>query len=114
MNRISYPVVKLGAVRVGAVESTWWAGFERIEIETAPPAPPAASEVAYSSSITRPACSCKILNGKRMGQGCSIPTEGFPGSTVQKGGGGDGPSTLAVVGGVAGAGLVLALLAGTL
>lgn len=114
MRQVAYPVVNAGPARLGTVGEVWWAGFEMIAAEAAPAAPPAASEVAYSSSITRPACSCKILNGKHMGQGCSIPTEGFPGSPVVKGADGDGPSTLAVVGGAAGAGLVLALITGVL
>jgi len=113
MSQSAYPVVNAGPARLGTVGGVWWAGFERVEVQAAP-APPEPSDVAYSSSITRPACSCKILNGKRMGQGCSIPTEGFPGSPVKKGAASDGPSTLAVVGGAAGAGLVLALLTGVL
>ncbi len=108
MQPLAYPVVNLGARRLGTVAEAWWAGFERVE--EAPT--PVKDEVAYSSSITRPKCACKILNGKGLGQGCSIPTEGFPGSSVARDGG--GPSTLAVVGGVTGVGLILALATGIL
>ncbi len=107
MQATAYPVVNLGARRLGTVAEAWWAGFERVEESPAP-----VDKVAYSSSITRPKCACKILNGKGLGQGCSIPTEGFPGSSVARDGG--GPSTLAVVGGVTGAGLILALVTGIL
>ena len=113
MQRTVYPVLNGGPARIGRAEASWWAGFEQIvevEAESAPPA----EEVTYSSSITRPACACKILGG-RLGQGCSIPTEGFPGTSVAKpNGNGEGPSTVAVVGGLAGAGLVLALATGLL
>ncbi len=109
MYQTAYPVVNRGTARIGASEVSLWAGFERVAVEErlAP-----VDEVTHSSSITRPQCACKILNGKGLGQGCSIPTEGFPGSSVARDGG--GPSTLAVVGGVSGVGLILALAAGIL
>ncbi len=107
MYQTAYPVINRGTARIGAAEVSLWAGFANVE-ETPEPV----DEVAYSSSITRPKCACKILNGKGLGQGCSIPTEGFPGSSVARDG--EGPSTLAVVGGVTGAGLILALVTGIL
>lgn len=109
MYQTAYPVINRGTARIGAAEVSLWAGFEKVVVEEGP-AP--VQEVVHSSSITRPKCACKILNGKGLGQGCSIPTEGFPGSSVARDG--EGPSTLAVVGGVTGAGLILALVTGIL
>ncbi len=109
MQRIAYPVLNAGPMRIGRAEASWWAGFEQVVEIEAEPKPVEPDEVTYASSITRPACACKILVG--LGQGCSMPIEGFPGGTVPKGAG-EGPSTLAVIGGVAGVGVVLALVTG--
>ncbi len=109
MERIAYPALNAGPTRIGRAEASWWAGFEQIVELEAEPEPVEPDEVAYASSITRPACACKILVG--LGQGCSMPIEGFPGGVVPKGAE-DGPSTLAVIGGVAGVGVVLALVTG--
>ncbi len=88
----------------GGVSTTWWGGFEHAVFDEPQPAAPYPEEVAYSSSITRPACSCKIL-----GQGCAVPQEGAPtGGVVSKPG--EGPSTAVVAGGV-GALALLGLLA---
>ncbi len=107
MQRASYPVVNRGTARIGATEISLWGGFEK-----AVGVGESADEGAYSDSTTRSKCACEILNGATLGQGCSIPAEGFPGGVAP--GGNDGPSTLAVIGGVTGAGLILALATGIL
>jgi hypothetical protein len=77
----------------GVIEASWWGGFEQTVFEE--PAPPPIPEPVYSSTITRPACACKIL-----GQGgCAVPQEGAPtGGTIAKPS--EGPSTAVVAGGI--------------
>lgn len=133
MHRIAYPVMNQGPTRLGTTAAAWSAAFESIQIVSDNPdqmlpeealnpdlaagvALDPAPEETYSSSITRPACACKILNGKRMGQGgCATPTEGFPGQPVadsgNDNGNGDGPSTAGVIGGLGVLG-VLGLIVG--
>ena len=106
MEQVSYPVVNRGTARIGAAEVAVWSRFAKTAHVGE-----AADQGVYSSSTTRPKCACKILNGATLGQGCSIPTEGFPGGAAP---GDDGPSTLAVIGGVTGVGVILALVTGIL
>lgn len=98
----------------GSIQASWWGGFEHTVFEDPEPSDPYPTDpyppedVAYSSSITRPACACKIL-----GQGCAVPQGGTPtGGAVSQPS--DGPSTVAVVGGISAVALLGLLVAGVI
>lgn len=117
----------LGRVRMGLTQTWWSAGG--VAVQEAPERAP--EPVAYSMdpappsrpSTTRPACACKFFGLTGLGQGgCATPIEGapataegsMPADAPPSKAAPEGPSTIAIVGGVGVLGVLGLLAAGVI